>query len=307
MKIVTYNIRFGLGLDQRVDLPRIADCVRDADIVGLQEVERFWRRSGMIDQPEKLGQLLDNFYWNYAPTFDIDASVRNSEHRVLNRRRQFGTMLLSRWPLLSARTLVFPQLPTFNVLGMATGALECVVQSACGVLRIYCIHLSAASSIERSKQIDALLTMHGMIERCGRVLTLEDCPTDLAEAANHSQMDWDNGEPQLPVPDHTIFLGDFNFTEDSDEYSHLLGKCDPVYGRGVHSGSLVDSWTVAQQTIGEPLTWWPDPADRPPAKPLRLDYCFVNTEFSGKIARAWVDTEAMGSDHKPYWIEVSDQ
>jgi len=37
MKIVSYNIRFGLGLDQRYDLGRIADTVRDADIIGLQE------------------------------------------------------------------------------------------------------------------------------------------------------------------------------------------------------------------------------------------------------------------------------
>jgi len=49
IKIITYNIRYGLGLDQRYDLDRIADTVRDADIIGLQEVERFWRRSGMID------------------------------------------------------------------------------------------------------------------------------------------------------------------------------------------------------------------------------------------------------------------
>ena len=63
MKLVTYNIRFGLGIDQRTDLGRIAETVRDADIVALQEVERFWKRSGMTDQPESLGNLLQDFYW----------------------------------------------------------------------------------------------------------------------------------------------------------------------------------------------------------------------------------------------------
>ena len=57
MKIITYNIRYGLGLDQRYDLDRIADTVRDADLIGLQEVERFWKRSGMIDQPDILAPL----------------------------------------------------------------------------------------------------------------------------------------------------------------------------------------------------------------------------------------------------------
>ena len=49
MKLVTYNIRFGLGLDQQIDLGRIAGAVQDADIIALQEVERFWKHSGMVD------------------------------------------------------------------------------------------------------------------------------------------------------------------------------------------------------------------------------------------------------------------
>ncbi len=54
MKLVSYNIRFGLGLDQQIDLGRIADTVKDADIIALQEVERYWKHSGMTDQPEAL-------------------------------------------------------------------------------------------------------------------------------------------------------------------------------------------------------------------------------------------------------------
>jgi len=41
MRVVTYNMRFGWGLDGRVDLERIVNSVRDADIIALQEVERF--------------------------------------------------------------------------------------------------------------------------------------------------------------------------------------------------------------------------------------------------------------------------
>ena len=63
MKLVSYNIRFGLGTDHRIDLERIAKTVRDADIIGLQEVERFWKRGGMLDQPDILGRHLKEFYW----------------------------------------------------------------------------------------------------------------------------------------------------------------------------------------------------------------------------------------------------
>ncbi len=97
MKLVTYNIRFGLGIDQRIDLGRIAETVRDADIIGLQEVERFWKRSGMSDQPEILGRHLKGFYWVYCPAFDVDASECKSDGTVVNRRRQFGPLVLSRW------------------------------------------------------------------------------------------------------------------------------------------------------------------------------------------------------------------
>ncbi|MEE9597996.1 MAG: endonuclease/exonuclease/phosphatase family protein, partial [Acidiferrobacterales bacterium] len=126
MKLVTYNIRFGLGLDQRIDLARIADTVRDADIIALQEVERFWKRSGMSDQPEIVGRHLRGFYWVYFPAFDMDASERENDGTVINRRRQFGPMMLSRWPLRAARHILFRQLGTANYSNMETGGIECV-------------------------------------------------------------------------------------------------------------------------------------------------------------------------------------
>lgn len=76
MKLVAFNIRFGLGLDQQIDLGRIDEAVRDADIIALQEVERFWNRSGMNDQPDILGQHLKEFYWVYFPAFNVGASER---------------------------------------------------------------------------------------------------------------------------------------------------------------------------------------------------------------------------------------
>ena len=45
MRLVTYNVQFGKGRDGRFDLRRIADAVRDADVIALQEVGRHWLRS----------------------------------------------------------------------------------------------------------------------------------------------------------------------------------------------------------------------------------------------------------------------
>ena len=54
IKIVTYNIQFGQGRDGKVDLGRIIDSVKGADLIALQEVDRFWPRSGEIDQVREI-------------------------------------------------------------------------------------------------------------------------------------------------------------------------------------------------------------------------------------------------------------
>ena len=306
MKIVTYNIRFGLGLDQGYNLERIAAEVDGADIIGLQEAERFWRRSGMVDQPQVLGELLKGFYWAYCPAFDVDASTVNGDGSVLNRRRQFGPMMLSRWPIRSARTLVLPQLPAIELISMTTGALECVIETPQGPLRVYSLHLSALSPRERLLQIDTLLEMNKTIEHCGTVMMAAGNHSNPAEAQHIVDLDWGNGEPPQPKPVNTIFMGDFNSTEESAEYIRFVGEADPIFGRVVHSDSFVDSWSVARETTGSPESWWPDPPDRLPGHPLRLDYCFISTELASKVNRCWVDTEAVGSDHRPYWVQFDD-
>ncbi|BDI31388.1 hypothetical protein CCAX7_34390 [Capsulimonas corticalis] len=60
VRIATYNIRGGLGVDNVRSLPRIADVIRglDADVVCLQEVHQNLPWSGFANQPRRLGKLL---------------------------------------------------------------------------------------------------------------------------------------------------------------------------------------------------------------------------------------------------------
>src|SRR5690625_2353926 len=60
-RVATFNIRHGLGPDERVDLARTADEIRalGAEVVGLQEVDvGFGPRSDHDDQAARLGELL---------------------------------------------------------------------------------------------------------------------------------------------------------------------------------------------------------------------------------------------------------
>jgi endonuclease/exonuclease/phosphatase family metal-dependent hydrolase len=59
IRIATFNIRHGLGTDERIDLERVAEAMVacDAGLVALQEVDRGMARSGRIDQAAVLARL----------------------------------------------------------------------------------------------------------------------------------------------------------------------------------------------------------------------------------------------------------
>ena len=114
MKLVSYNIQYSKGRDGRYDLERIADSLQGADVIALQEVERNWPHSGMTDQPALLEALMPGYYAIYGPGFDMDASEISNDGVVTNRRRQFGNMILARWPLIWSRVYSLPRLKTVD-------------------------------------------------------------------------------------------------------------------------------------------------------------------------------------------------
>ena len=119
MKLVTYNIHYGQGADGRIDLERIAREVDGADVIGLNEVERFWPRGGQAtDQPAELSALLPHYYWVYRAYFDMDASELLSGGIVRNRRRQHGSMILSRRPIIASQLHILPKLKYANRFNM---------------------------------------------------------------------------------------------------------------------------------------------------------------------------------------------
>ncbi|MEO8738733.1 MAG: endonuclease/exonuclease/phosphatase family protein, partial [Casimicrobiaceae bacterium] len=83
MRLVTYNIQFGLGSDGQYDLARIASEVRDADVVALQEVDRHWQRSRCVDSPAVLASHLPEHRWVYGANLDMDASYCDGDGRLV--------------------------------------------------------------------------------------------------------------------------------------------------------------------------------------------------------------------------------
>ena len=60
VRVAAYNIKHGRGMDDRVDLSRIADVLRslEADVITLQEVDDRTERTGGVDQVQVLAELL---------------------------------------------------------------------------------------------------------------------------------------------------------------------------------------------------------------------------------------------------------
>ena len=80
MKFVTYNIQYGLGRDGRYDLDRTARAVEGADVIALQEVERFWKRSGDVDEVAGLAERLPDFH--DSDPYSLTATVTSEKGRV---------------------------------------------------------------------------------------------------------------------------------------------------------------------------------------------------------------------------------
>ena len=64
IRLGTFNIHGGTGIDGRRDLDRVAECLRDLDFVALNEVHGWSALSGS-DQAEELGRRL-GMQWLFA-------------------------------------------------------------------------------------------------------------------------------------------------------------------------------------------------------------------------------------------------
>ena len=289
MKIVSYNIHYAIGKDDRYDLERIAASVADADIIALQEVERFYDTPQSPSQPEDIAKLLPDYYWVYDASFDIDCSERRSDGSILNRRRQHGQMLLSRWPIIAKRYFALPRLHIDHEFNMQMGVLEGIVETPLGALRIYNVHFGSVSSEERRQQAERVLELVSEAPSQGGAWT--------GSNGEFSERDWCVGNPEPPMPASAVVLGDFNMEPDSAEYHSLCNRTDDT---GKHL--LSDTWAL-HNPGREVMSWHSNPSKAGPAECALLDYCLVTEALKQHITTSWIDEVAAGSDHQPLWAE----
>lgn len=287
MHLVSYNIQYGLGADNRYDLGRICADLQGADIIALQEVDRFWQRSGMVDSPAEIAARLPRHHWVYGANLDMDASIDEGD-RIVSRRKQFGTMILSRWPILSSRNHLLPKWGDRVHHSIQQGMLEAVIDTPLGPIRIYSAHLSHLSPATRLPQVEAIRAILARAPEEGG-----------AWCGGHPDADsgWLEEPAEPPMPRAAVLMGDFNFTHASAEYDALIGAVAPRYGRLTSRTGLVDAWVQAGHPEESGVT--------APANGTRIDHCLVTADLAPHVRTARIDDSARGSDHLPLWVELA--
>lgn len=293
---MTYNIQYGKGRDGHYDVNRIADVLTQADIIGLQEVEAYWERSGNLHQVETIVERLarqgHNFFHIDGPTVDIHKAFPNAQGEQTVVRRQFGNAILSRWPILSARTYLFPdKLTPYNAHSIQRGVTEAVIDAPTGLLRVYTSHLSHLSEEERLEQARFILGLHRHAANNGP-----------ASSGNHPDQTWLEG-PLPAVPQEAILMGDFNTLPESSVYTALTGPRHEHYGLLHTSEHFVDAWTVAAKPDQNGATLYTDWNAR---TGIRIDYIMVTPALASMIRCAEVLGDTDASDHQPLVVTLGD-
>ncbi|MFO0809547.1 MAG: endonuclease/exonuclease/phosphatase family protein [Gemmataceae bacterium] len=96
LRVVSYNLHHGEGVDKKLDLERIAKAIAELkpDLVALQEVDVKTRRTGQVDQVARYGELT-GLHATFGKSMDYDGGG-------------YGNAILSRFPIRLSKTHPLP-------------------------------------------------------------------------------------------------------------------------------------------------------------------------------------------------------
>lgn len=111
-KIMTYNIHGCVGMDKKLDIPRIAEVIRkqQVDFVCLNEVDANCARTGTIDEPAELGRIL-GYNKHFACALKMKAPDWPEQGDAIG---EYGNAMLSPHKIEHIKTFFLPGLPTME-------------------------------------------------------------------------------------------------------------------------------------------------------------------------------------------------
>lgn len=273
MKLITWNIQWGLGMDGRLDLARIvaeARRIADFDVLCLQEVADGFADLEPHDggnQFAEVAALLPGYQAIEGTAVDLPGEG--------GRRQRFGNMILSRLPVgrIIRHALPWPADPAAR--SMPRLLLEVEVQAPFGLVRVMTTHLEYHSAALRGAQVAAIR---------------EICHIARVRA---EQPPRPGGGPYAggQGPTATILTGDFNMRPDDPVKRRLSAPLsDRVPG-------LADAWEVLHPGVAHPPSFCI--ADQKYGQPHCCDYIFVSDDLTSRLHSIAYVTDTRASDHQP--------
>jgi endonuclease/exonuclease/phosphatase family metal-dependent hydrolase len=277
MKLLSWNIQWGRGIDGNVNLGRIieaAQALLDFDVLCLQEVA-----AGFQDLPGLRGA--DHFAALPAllPGFQVydGAAVERSGPQG---RCRFGNVLATRLPV---DVVVRHGLPweSDSTENMPRMAIEAVIQTDVGPLRLVTTHLEWSSERTRWAQVEALRDIH----RRGCERSSFPPRPGLGPA-----------RPMVHTPS-TILVGDLNMTPDHP----ALERLQDGFGQPPIP-ALRDAWRALHPDKPHPVSFFLFEPEREP--PRCVDFALLSENLIPRLVRIEYDQTSTASDHQPILLEL---
>lgn len=283
MKLLTWNIQWGRGMDGRVDLGRILAGIRamaEFDVICLQEVAvNFPGLPGSHgdDEVAILSAGLPGYTVVYGPATDLPDGRGD--------RKQFGNVIFSRLPVGQVWRHLLPWPDDPGVPSMQRVLVEAVVTAGFGPVRVLTTHLEYYSRLQREAQVDAIRHLHR--EACGHALQPR---MGEGEAGGSFEV--------FERPAAAILCGDMNYPAEAAERARMLAPYDDG------TPAWRDSWTVLNgalphaPTVGIHEVAWVD-------RPCCFDFVFLTEDLAPRLRSHCVNAVTAASDHQPVWVELA--
>lgn len=281
MKLITWNLQWGRGVDGRVDLDRVVAAARalaDFDVLCVQEVaDNFPMLEGNDDTDQflELHRRLPGYH--RVDGYGVDVLGENG------RRRRFGNAIFTRYDVLSARRHALPWPADPQKLSMPRVAVEATLRAPMGALRVTTTHLEYYSETQRRAQALRLRNLHD--EACGRALH--------PHASEAGPLD------ATPQTTDAILTGDFNFPPENPAWGEIQ---QPLAGGGPR---YRDAWTHLNGHHPHPPTFCVHEREYGDA-PYCCDFIFVSENALRRVRSVAVDGENRASDHQPVILDFDD-
>ncbi len=216
LRVLSYNIHHGAGVDRKLDLERIAGILKrsGADLIALQEVDRVVQRTGKVDQLQELARLT-GMHPAFARFMDYGGG-------------KYGLAILSRYPIDHSWPIL---LPPGKAEPRSALAIR-VEHPGFGPVTFVCLHFDwIDDDTQRYAQAQALLAALGDV--AGTVILagdFNDRPGSrtlrliLGQFTHAAKPEDANGTFPAPKPDREIDFVMFRPTDQIEGLSHVLDE-----------------------------------------------------------------------------------